>query len=88
MVTPVCEISDIQNCEHKIGLGGCIHLQIKCFNYIVTARPPSSSWMPLILGSYSLVSKMFCWVELQLYEIKVTKVNLETVLMILQTFEK
>ena len=27
-------------------------------------------------GSYSPGSKMFCWVELQLYKIKVTKVNL------------
>ena len=27
-------------------------------------------------GSYSPDSKMFCWVELQVYKIKVTKVNL------------
>lgn len=39
-------------------------------------------------GSYSPDSKTFCWVELQVYKIKVTKVNLETVLMILQIFEK
>ena len=29
-------------------------------------------------GSYSPDSKMFCWVELQVYKIKVKKVNLET----------
>jgi len=79
MVTPVCEIRDIQSCEHKIGLGGCIHLQI-----VFQLHSHSQATFFLLdatyigAGSYSPDSKMFCWVELQVYKIKVKKVNLET----------